>query len=427
MHATIKSIDALEILDSRGNPTLKVSVITDQGTVGSFCVPSGASTGDKEAVELRDKDPKRYTGKGVLKACENVKSVIAPALVGNSLFDQKLIDHIMIDLDGTSNKAYLGANAILGVSLAYAHAAAKTQKMPLYRYLAQQTEFYLPTPMFNVINGGVHADNDLSFQECMIHPVGASSFSVALEMAAEVFQQLKKILASKHLSTLVGDEGGFAPKIGTLDEALGLIMLAIEKAGYTPGEQITIALDPAASEFYDSSSKLYHLTKTRSSKGHTSDDMIEFYSRLIEKFPIDSLEDGLDQNDWTGWEKLTKAIGSKIQIVGDDIFCTNPLFLKKGITQKVGNSILIKPNQIGTLTETLDTIRLAKAHRFGTVISHRSGETEDTTIADLAVAFNTHQIKTGSVCRGERIAKYNRLLEIEHELKDLAHYSGRKK
>lgn len=425
MQAHIKAIDAIEVLDSRGNPTLKVWVYTDQGTYGTAIVPSGASTGEKEACELRDGDKQRYFGKGVLQACHNVKYIIAPALIGKTLNDQKLIDHTMIELDNTPNKSRLGANAILGVSLAYAHAAANTHKMPLYRYLAQDKQFYLPTPMCNIINGGAHSDSDLVFQESMIRPVGAKSFQEAMQMAATTFHTLKKILHDKHLTTTVGDEGGFAPNIGSIDEALGLIVQAIEKAGYRPMEDITIALDPAASEFFDKKTGLYHLTKQKTQKGLTSLEMIEFYENLIAKYPIDSIEDALDENDWAGFTKLNERLGQKIQLVGDDIFCTNPDILKKGIMQKAANAILIKPNQIGTLTETLDTIRLAKSHRFGTIMSHRSGETEDTTIADLAVAFSTHQIKTGSLSRGERICKYNRLLEIEHELQELAHYSAK--
>lgn len=423
MHAHIKAIDALEVLDSRGNPTIKVYVYTDQGTYGQAIVPSGASTGEKEACELRDNDKSRYFGKGVLKAINNIKTVIAPALVGKTMNDQKLIDHTMIELDGTNNKSFLGANAILGVSLAYAHAAATTNKMPLYRYLAQDNQFYLPTPMCNIINGGAHSDSGLVFQECMIRPVGAKTFKDAIHMAALTFHTLKKILAEKNLSTSVGDEGGFAPNVDSLDEALNLIMKAIEKAGFSPGEDITIALDAAASEFYDDKTGLYFLTKSKEQKGHSSEEMIDFYEKLSQKFPIDSIEDGLDENDWTGFTDLTSRLGKKIQIVGDDIFCTNPHILKKAIIQNTGNAILVKPNQIGSLTETLDTIRLAKSHRYGTIMSHRSGETEDTTIADLAVAFNTHQIKTGSLSRSERIAKYNRLLEIEYELKEAAIYS----
>jgi enolase len=427
MQATIKSIDALEVLDSRGNPTLKVFLTTDDGHMGSAMVPSGASTGQKEACELRDNDPQRFMGKGVQKAIHHVLHVIAPELIGKPMYDQKMIDHLMMSLDGTSNKSRLGANAILGVSLAYAHAASAVSHTPLYRYLAQDLDFYLPTPMFNILNGGVHADNGLSFQECMIRPTGATSFKEAIRMGATVFHTLKKILKSKHLSTSYGDEGGFAPQIGSLDEALSLIMMAIEEAGFEPGYDISIALDPAASEFYDEKTKLYHVIKGSNQKALTSFEMIDFYEGLCRKYPISSIEDGLDQNDWEAWALLTERLGQKIQIVGDDIFCTNPIYLKKGIAEKTCNSILIKPNQIGTLTETLDTIRMAKAHRFGTVISHRSGETEDTTIADLSVAFQTYQIKTGSLCRGERTAKYNRLLEIEHELKDKAHYSGIKK
>lgn len=423
MHASIKAIDALEVLDSRGNPTLKVYLFTDQGTFGQAIVPSGASTGEKEACELRDLDKDRYFGKGVTKAIHNIKTMIAPALIGMTMHDQKLIDHTMIALDGTNNKSCLGANAILGVSLAYAHAAATVHKMPLYRYLAQDNLFYLPTPMCNILNGGAHSDNDLVFQECMIRPIGASCFKEAIHMAALTFHSLKKILNDKHLATSVGDEGGFAPHIGSLDEALSLIMQAIEKAGFRPQHDITIALDAAASEFYDKEKELYFLTKSKNQKGLSSFEMIDFYEKLSHKYPIDSIEDPLDQNDWSGFNQLTARLSPKIQIVGDDIFCTNPDLLKKAIMQNTANAILIKPNQIGTLTETLDTIRLAKSHRYGTIMSHRSGETEDTTIADLAVAFNTHQIKTGSLSRSERICKYNRLLEIEYELKEKGQYS----
>lgn len=426
MHASIKAIDALEVLDSRGNPTVQVYLYTDQGTYGKAMVPSGASTGEKEACELRDLDKKRYGGKGVLKAIHNIKTIIAPALIGKTMHDQMLIDHMMIELDGTNNKSHLGANAILGVSLAYAHAAANTEKMPLYRFLAQDKQFYLPTPMCNILNGGAHSDSGLVFQECMIRPIGADSFKEAIHMAVTTFHNLKTLLCEKKLSISVGDEGGFAPAIDSLDEALNLIIKAIEKGGFRPGEDITIALDAAASEFFDKEKGLYFLTKEKDQKGLSSTEMIDFYEKLCDKFPIDSLEDGLDQNDWSGFYELTSRLGQKIQIVGDDIFCTNPHILKKAIMQKTANAILIKPNQIGTLTETLDTIRLAKSHRYGTIMSHRSGETEDTTIADLAVAFTTHQIKTGSLSRSERIAKYNRLLEIEHELKAQALFSGKK-
>jgi len=427
MHAQISRIDALEVLDSRGNPTLKVTVYTNRQTKGSAMVPSGASTGEREAVELRDGDKNRFGGKGVLKALENVKRKIAPELIGKNICDQKLIDETMIALDGTPTKAHLGANAILGVSLAAAHAAANTKGLPLYEYLAFDRDFCLPTPMFNILNGGAHADNGLVFQECMIRPIGASTFQEAIEMGATVFHELKKILKAKKYATNVGDEGGFAPDVGSLEEALHLILQAIEKSGYNPGEDITLALDCAASEFFDKKTGRYHLAKHTQEKGLETGELIDFLETLIQKYPIDSIEDALDQNDWRGWEKLTDRLGSKIQLVGDDLLVTNPLYLRKAIQEKSCNAILIKPNQIGTLTETLDTIRLAKAHRFATIISHRSGETEDATLADLAVAFNTHQIKTGSLCRSERTAKYNRLLEIECELGERAHFSGRKK
>lgn len=401
----IESCHALEILDSRGNPTLKVTVRSRDGFLGQASVPSGASTGENEAVELRDNDPKRYGGKGVLKAVSHVNGPIAAAVVGKSVFEQEILDQTMIDLDGTENKARLGANAILGVSLATAKCAAAAKQIPLYRYLGGANHL-LPCPMMNVINGGVHADNGLDFQEFMIRPIGASSFHEALRYGAEVFHTLKKLIHEKGLSTAVGDEGGFAPPLESHEEALDLIVEAIEKAGYRPKVDLSIALDPAASEFF----------KNGKYSGKTTEEQIGYLKTLCEMYPIDSIEDGLDQNDWTGWVKLTRELGKKIQLVGDDIFVTNTRFLKKAIDLGVANAILIKVNQIGTLTETRAAIKMAHDFGYKTIMSHRSGETEDTTIADLAVAFHCGQIKTGSLCRSERIAKYNRLLEIEQEL-----------
>lgn len=400
----IESCHALEILDSRGNPTLKVTITSSDGYSASAAVPSGASTGEHEAVELRDKDPNRYNGKGVLKALSHVNGPIQQLLKGKSLFEQEEIDSAIIELDGTENKSKLGANAILGASLAVAKCAAASRKLPLYKYLGKGK--LLPCPMMNVINGGVHADNGLDFQEFMIRPIGAPSFKEALRYGAEVFHALKGLIKNRNLSSAVGDEGGFAPRLDSHEEALDLIIEAIEKAGYTPKEDLTIALDPAASEFF----------KEGKYSGKTTEEQISYLKTLTEIYPIDSIEDGLDQNDWAGWLKLTKELGKKIQLVGDDIFVTNTKFLKKAIDMGVANAILIKVNQIGTLTETKAAIDLAHHHGYKTVMSHRSGETEDTTIADLAVAFNCGQIKTGSLCRSERIAKYNRLLEIEEEL-----------
>jgi enolase len=393
----IESCHALEILDSRGNPTLEVTVRTKDGFSGKAAVPSGASTGENEAVELRDGDPKRYGGKGVLKAIANVNGPLNDLLKGKSVFEQVAIDNDMIELDGTENKSKLGANAILGVSLAVAKCAAAAKKMPLYRYVGGPNAKLLPIPMMNILNGGVHADNGLEFQEFMVRPVKAPNFKEALRWGAEVFHTLKSILKKKNLSTAVGDEGGFAPRLSGHEEALDLILEAIEKAGYTG--KMTIALDCAASEFKPKSEK-----------------QIPYLAKLVEQYPIDSIEDGLDENDWKGWAELTKKLGN-IQLVGDDIFCTNVRFLDRAIKEHVANAILIKVNQIGTLTETAATVHLAQKHGYKTIFSHRSGETEDTTIADLAVAFNAGQIKTGSLCRSERIAKYNRLLEIEEDLK----------
>ncbi len=402
----IQSIHAIEILDSRGNPTIKVCVTTDDGFTGKASVPSGASTGEHEALELRDNDKKRYFGKGVTQAVANVQGPIATLLKGECVLNQAHLDQMLIEADGTPNKGKFGANAILGTSLAIARAAALSKKLPLYRYLGGCDAHILPIPMMNIINGGAHADNNLAFQEFMIRPIGAPSFAEALRWGVETFQTLKKLLQEKGLGTSVGDEGGFAPNLSSNEEALDLIILAIEKAGFKPKKEITIALDLAASEFYKS-----HKYIDRSTKEH-----IDYLASLCSQYPIDSIEDGLDQNDWQGWKLFTEKMNDKIQIVGDDIFVTNPLFLKKAIQEKVGNAILIKLNQIGTLTETLNTIQLAKDNGYKTIISHRSGETEDTFIADLAVATNAGQIKTGSLCRSDRVTKYNRLLEIEHEL-----------
>jgi enolase len=408
----LSSLHALEILDSRGNPTLEVIATTSDGFVGKAAVPSGASTGEHEAVELRDGDQRRYGGKGVLKAIHHVNHDLAKLLKGFSIFDQEKMDLAMIAFDASPNKSRLGANAILGVSLAVAHAAVAAKKMPLYKYIGGEAANHLPVPMMNVINGGAHADNPLEFQEFMIRPTGAPSFREAIRWGAEVFHTLKKLLKENGQVTAVGDEGGFAPNIESHEKVLDFIMQAIEKAGYKPGKEISIALDCAASEYYDTSSKTY--------LGLSPHDYIHYLEKLCRAYPITSIEDPLDQNDWENWSLLTSKL--QIQIVGDDLFVTNPRFLKKGIDQKSANAILIKPNQIGTLTETLETIELAREADFGIVISHRSGETEDTTIADLSVATSAGQIKTGSLSRSDRVAKYNRLLEIEDELKHSAKY-----
>ncbi len=420
--STIIQIHAREILDSRGNPTVEVEVSLESGAQGRAQVPSGASTGEKEAIELRDGDKSRYLGKGVLQAVRNINEKISQELVGMEALDQIDIDKTLIALDGTDNKRVLGANAILGASLAVAKAAAAELGLPLYRYIGGVNAKQLPVPMMNILNGGSHADNNVDIQEFMIMPVGAASFAEALRMAAEVFQNLKNVLKQKGLNTAVGDEGGFAPNLQSNEEALQVIMQAIENAGYKPGDQIALALDPAASSFYENG--IYVLQAEKKPK-KTSAEMIDFYAALIAKYPIVSLEDGLDENDWEGWKALTERLGNKIQIVGDDIFVTNTKLLKQGIEQGVANSILIKLNQIGTLTETLDTIETAKKAGYTAVVSHRSGETEDTTIADLVVACNTGQIKTGSVSRTDRIAKYNQLLRIEEELGDSAQYLQR--
>ncbi len=417
----IFAIYGREILDSRGNPTVEVDVELESGILGRAAVPSGASTGEHEAVELRDGDNERFLGKGVLQAVENVNEIIAPALIGMISEDQVLIDKTMLELDGTENKSKLGANAILGVSLACARASAYEMGMPLYRYIGGTNAKLLPVPMANIINGGKHADNNVDLQEFMIMPLGATSFREALRMNAEVFHALKSYLKKSGYNTSVGDEGGFAPDLKSNEEALQVIMKAIEAAGYRPGEDICIALDPASSEFY--SGGKYHLKAENTVL--SSEEMVDFYVDLVSKYPIISIEDGLAEDDWKGWKLMTEKLGNKIQIVGDDLFVTNVERLKRGIKEKSANSILIKLNQIGTLSETLDTINMAKNANFTNVISHRSGETEDDFIADLAVAVNSGQIKTGSLCRSERISKYNQLLRIEEELGDSARFIGK--
>lgn len=419
----IKEISALEILDSRGNPTVEVEVVTESGAYGRAMVPSGASTGEHEAVELRDNDKSRYLGKGVLKAVDNVNNVIAPALIGKySVTDQAEIDRVMIELDGTENKSKLGANAILGVSMAVAHAAADYHGLPLYKYLGGANAKQLPTPMMNILNGGSHADNSVDFQEFMIMPVGAPTFKEAIRMGAEVFHSLKKVLHDKGHNTAVGDEGGFAPNLASNREAVEVIIEAIKAAGYEPGKDVCIAMDVASSEFYNKETGKYDLKGE--GKSLTSSEMIDFYEGLLNEFPIISIEDGLDENDWEGFKILTERLGSRLQLVGDDLFVTNTKRLAKGIEMGVANSILVKVNQIGTLTETLDAVEMAKRAGYTAVISHRSGETEDVTIADIAVALNAGQIKTGSMSRTDRIAKYNRLLKIESELGGNAVYAG---
>ncbi len=418
----ISSIYAREVLDSRGNPTIEVEVFTESGAFGRAIVPSGASTGEHEAIELRDKDKDRYLGKGVLKAVRNVNEVIAPNLIGYDVTFQTSIDQIMLDLDGTKNKSKLGANAILGVSLAVAKAAADFVGLPLYLYLGGFNAKQLPTPMMNIINGGSHADNNVDFQEFMIMPVGAKTFREALRMGAEIFHNLKKVLSGYGYNTSVGDEGGFAPDLDSNEAGLKVIIEAIEKAGFKPGEDIVLAMDVAASEFYNKDKKVYELKGE--DKELTNEEMVDFYEKLIDKYPIISIEDGLDENDWKGWAKLTKKLGKKVQLVGDDLFVTNTEKLSRGIDEGVANSILIKVNQIGTLTETFNAIEMAKKAGYTAVISHRSGETEDTTIAEIAVATNSGQIKTGSLSRTDRIAKYNQLLRIEEELDEVALYKG---
>ena len=418
----IEQIHAREILDSRGNPTVEADVVLAGGAKGRAAVPSGASTGEHEAVELRDGDPKRYGGKGVLKAVRNVDGVIARELKGRDALDQAAIDRRLIELDGTPNKSNLGANALLAVSMATARAAANYQKVPLYRYLGSESASTLPVPMMNIINGGAHADNNVDFQEFMIVPLGAERFSEALRMGAEIFHALKSVLKKKGYATSIGDEGGFAPNLKSNEEAIETILEAIAQSGYHAGQDVLLALDPAASEFYDGSSYVF---KKSDQRKLSSDQMVAFWRDWLEKYPIVSIEDGMAENDWDGWKTLTSELGSRAQFVGDDLFVTNTSFLRKGIERGVANSILIKVNQIGTLTETLECIELAKANNYSTVISHRSGETEDAFIADLAVATNAGQIKTGSLSRSDRIAKYNQLLRIEEELGDRARYPGR--
>jgi enolase len=421
----IQSIHARQILDSRGNPTVEVDVVTESGAYGRAAVPSGASTGTHEAVELRDGNKKKFMGKGVLKAVENVNSKIAAEVVGYSVFEQNLLDKIMLELDGTPNKGKLGANAILGASLAIAKAGAMEAGLPLYRYIGGVSANTLPVPMMNILNGGSHADNSIDFQEFMVMPVGADTFSEALQMGAEVFHTLKKVLHEKGLSTNVGDEGGFAPNLSSNEEAIEVVLKAIEKAGYKPGSDIFIALDPAASEFYDAKTKLYHFKKS-SGKKLKPLEMADYWTNWAKKYPIISLEDGMAEDDWAGWKALTDKIGSKVQLVGDDLFVTNVNRLQKGIDGGVANAILIKVNQIGSLTETIDAVNMAKRNSYKSVMSHRSGETEDSTIADLAVALNTGQIKTGSASRSDRMAKYNQLIRIEEELGETAYFPGKK-
>ncbi len=422
MSTAITNIQARQILDSRGNPTIEVDVYLEDGTLGRASVPSGASTGANEAVELRDNDKKVYGGKGVLKAVENVNERIAPELIDLDATEQVAIDELMIHLDGTDNKAKLGANAILGVSLAVAKAAAKSVGLPLYRYIGGTSAHQLPVPMMNIMNGGKHADSNVDMQEFMAMPVGAKSFSEALAMGTDVYHALKGVLKARGLATAVGDEGGFAPNLPSNEDAIRVILEAIDKAGYKPGEQIMIAMDPAASEFYDNGQYVLK------GEGRTlsGDEMVDYYANLVEKYPIISLEDGLAEDDWVTWRKLTERIGSKVQLVGDDLFVTNTKFLQRGIDSHTANSILVKVNQIGTLTETLAAIELAKRAGYTAVVSHRSGETEDSTIADIVVATNAGQIKTGAPARTDRVAKYNQLLRIEEALGDTATFDGLK-
>ena len=421
----IIDIHAREILDSRGNPTVEVDVNLATGAFGRAAVPSGASTGEHEAVELRDNDANRYLGKGVQQAVENVTTVIADALVGEDAFAQNDIDTAMCELDGTENKSRLGANAILGVSLAVAKAAADEGAQPLYRYIGGTNAKELPLPMMNILNGGSHADNNVDIQEFMIMPAGAKSFAEALRMGAEIFHSLKAVLQARDCNTAVGDEGGFAPDLGSNEEAIAVIIEAIERASYAPGDDVFLALDAASSEFYNRSTGTYEL-KAEAQPTKSRAEMVAFYTELCEKYPIVSIEDGMDENDWEGWKQLTEAIGEKVQLVGDDLFVTNTTRLQRGIDGQIGNSILIKVNQIGTLTETLDAIELARRFNYTAVVSHRSGETEDTTISDLVVATNAGQIKTGSLSRTDRVCKYNQLLRIEEELGESAIFAGRK-
>jgi enolase len=421
----IEEIFARQIFDSRGNPTVEVDVITENGCLGRAAVPSGASTGKHEAVELRDGDKDNYMGKSVFKAVSNINDIIAPELIGSDIFEQNLIDKIMLELDGTPNKAKLGANAILAVSLAAARAAAEEAGMPLYRYVGGVSANTLPVPMMNILNGGSHADNSIDFQEFMIMPVGAESFSHAMKMGSEIFHNLAKVLKGKKFSTNVGDEGGFAPNIPSNEEAIEIVLKSIELAGYKPGDDVMIAMDAAVTEFYDEETGLYHFHKSNGMK-KTSEEMVAYWTEWVNKYPIISIEDGMAEDDWAGWKKLTESIGHKTQLVGDDLFVTNVSRLQQGIDQGVANSILVKVNQIGTLTETIAAVNLAKSRSYKSIMSHRSGETEDSTIADLAVALNCGQIKTGSLSRSDRMAKYNQLLRIEEELGETAFFPGRK-
>lgn len=419
----IKKVHAIEVLDSRGNPTIEAGVMLDNGVSGTAIVPSGASTGEREATELRDGDKKRYLGKGVLKAVENVENIISPALTGKYVSDQREVDNTMIELDGTPNKSKLGANAILSVSMAVAKAASKCHGMSLFHYIGGVNASVLPVPSMNIINGGQHADNNVDFQEFMIAPHNSESFSEAIRMGIETFHTLKSVLKKKGYNTAVGDEGGFAPNLKSNEEAVEVILEAIEKAGYKPGKDISICLDPATSEMWDDRKYLF----SKSDKSHkTPQEMVEHWIDWVNKYPIISIEDGMAENDWDGWKLMTEKLGDKIEIVGDDLFCTNPDILAKGINAGVANSVLIKLNQIGTITETLDTIELAYRNNYNVFVSHRSGETEDTTIADLVVAVNGGKIKTGSGCRSERIAKFNRLIRIEKQLGSQAGFAGRK-
>lgn len=420
----IIDVKARQILDSRGNPTVEVDVLTENGFLGRAAVPSGASTGAHEAVELRDADQSKYLGKGVLKAVANVNDIIANELRGADVFEQNLIDKLMIELDGTENKSKLGANAILGVSLAVAKAAAQESRQPLYRYIGGVNANTLPVPMLNILNGGAHADNKIDFQEFMVMPFGAESFSQGLQMGAEIFHHLKSVLKKKGYSTNVGDEGGFAPNIGSNVEAIETVLQAIEAAGYRPGEDVWIAMDAASTEMWNENEKVYHFHKSSGEK-LTSDEMVQYWVDWSKKYPIISIEDGLAEDDWSGWAGVTKAIGDKVQLVGDDLFVTNVKRLSMGVEQNIANSILVKVNQIGSLTETIDAVNMAHRNSYTSVMSHRSGETEDYTIADLAVALNCGQIKTGSASRSDRIAKYNQLLRIEEELGSNAHYIGK--
>jgi enolase len=419
----IANISAREILDSRGNPTIEVDVITENGILGRAAVPSGASTGVHEAVELRDNDKGRYLGKGVTKAVQNVNNILNKELIGAYVFEQKLIDMAMISIDGTENKSLLGANAILGVSMAVAKAAAQEAGMPLYKYIGGATASTLPIPMMNILNGGSHADNKIDIQEFMVMPVGAETFAEGLRMGTEIFHHLKAVLRSQKLSTNVGDEGGFAPNLASNEEAIKVILQAIEQAGYRPGEDVVLALDAASSEFYDAKKKVYRFDATGDELN--ADDMVSFWKDWCKKYPIVSIEDGFSEDDWEGWKKMTSALGSKVQIVGDDLFVTNTKRLQRGINEGVANSILVKVNQIGTLTETIQAVQLATMNGYTSVMSHRSGETEDSIIADLAVALSTGQIKTGSASRSDRIAKYNQLLRIEEQLGKAGNYPGK--